>query len=121
MTLYNISARMTWDATMNRDLITAGTTYEMWRTERLWNVGVLQSVRLSNIVTFGQIFITDLHCSFVARFLNISFLLILLKNYLFDARAYDRCFTSDFNIICHLSRRLIVPTEISILGFALRR
>jgi hypothetical protein len=35
---------------MKRDHISARTTYVMWREERLWNVGVLQRVRLSSII-----------------------------------------------------------------------
>jgi hypothetical protein len=50
MTMYSFSARMTWDATMNRDYISAKTTYVMWREESLWDVGVLQSIYLSNSV-----------------------------------------------------------------------
>jgi hypothetical protein len=46
----NSSARTGQDATMNRDRISATTTYVMWCEERLWNVGVLQGVRLSNLV-----------------------------------------------------------------------
>jgi hypothetical protein len=37
---------------MNRNNISATTTYVMWREERLWNVGVLQRVRLSILVKF---------------------------------------------------------------------
>jgi hypothetical protein len=35
---------------MNWDRISATTTYVMWREERVLNVGVLQIVRLSNLV-----------------------------------------------------------------------
>jgi hypothetical protein len=36
--------------TISREHISSTTTYVMWREERLWNVGVLQRVRLSNLV-----------------------------------------------------------------------
>jgi hypothetical protein len=51
MTLNNISAAMIWDVTINRNHVSATTTYVIWREERLWNVRVLQRVRLSNLVT----------------------------------------------------------------------
>jgi hypothetical protein len=35
---------------MNLDRINTRTTYAMWHEERLWNVGVLQSVRLFNLL-----------------------------------------------------------------------
>lgn len=50
MFLYNIIARITCNATVNWEHIDAGTTYVVWREERLWNVGVLQRIRLSIIV-----------------------------------------------------------------------
>jgi hypothetical protein len=43
---------MNWEAKINRDHIRARTTYVIWREERLWNVGVLERVRLSKIVYF---------------------------------------------------------------------
>jgi hypothetical protein len=48
--LYKIGARMTWDATMTPDHISARTTYVMLREDQLWNFGVLQRVRLSSLV-----------------------------------------------------------------------
>jgi hypothetical protein len=50
VTLYKTSARMTQDATMNRDHISARTTYLMWREEHLWDSGVLEKVPLSSLV-----------------------------------------------------------------------
>jgi hypothetical protein len=50
MTLRKISARMTKETIMSRDHISARTTCVMWYEERLWNAGVLQRVRLSNLV-----------------------------------------------------------------------
>jgi hypothetical protein len=37
---------------MNRDYISVTTTNVIWREERLWNVGVIQRVRLSYLVTY---------------------------------------------------------------------
>jgi hypothetical protein len=50
---YIISARMNLEAKVNRDHISARTTCVMWPEERLWNVGVLQRVRLFKLVAFG--------------------------------------------------------------------
>jgi hypothetical protein len=57
VTFCNISERITSDEAMNRDHISATTTYVM-REERLWNVGVLQSVRVSNVVDICRIRLT---------------------------------------------------------------
>jgi hypothetical protein len=45
------SARMTSDTTMTLDRISATTTYVMWCEEHLCNVGALQRVDISNLVT----------------------------------------------------------------------
>jgi hypothetical protein len=48
--IWDGSARMTFDAAMTSDHISARTTYVMWREEHLWNVTILQRVHLSNVV-----------------------------------------------------------------------
>jgi hypothetical protein len=53
MTWDDISARMTWDATVTLDQIYAATTYVMWFEKHLWNVIVLQRVHLSSFVVFN--------------------------------------------------------------------
>jgi hypothetical protein len=54
MALCYISAKMTSDATVNRDHINTRTTYMMLREERVWNVGVVQGVRFSNFVIWRR-------------------------------------------------------------------
>jgi hypothetical protein len=46
----HINAKITKDATMIQDHISATITYVMWREENLRNVSVLQRVHLSNLV-----------------------------------------------------------------------
>jgi hypothetical protein len=41
---------MTWDARRYRDHVSARMNDVMWHEERLWNIGVLQRVHLSNLV-----------------------------------------------------------------------
>jgi hypothetical protein len=50
--VYKFSARVAYVATVTRDHICDGTAGAMWREERLERVGVLQKVRLTNIVLF---------------------------------------------------------------------
>jgi hypothetical protein len=50
MTGDRIRSRMTLGATVTSGRISATTTYVMWRQEYLWNVSVVQRVRLPNLV-----------------------------------------------------------------------
>jgi hypothetical protein len=59
---------------MNRD-VSATTTYVMWSEERLWNVGVLQTVRLSSLLL--SVFISTFHKDEIDVALNYSFLIFV--------------------------------------------
>jgi hypothetical protein len=53
--LYNINARMTYDSTVYRGLISTRKTCVVWRKERLCNVSVLQRVHLSSLVWWNWV------------------------------------------------------------------
>jgi hypothetical protein len=50
MTWDDISARITYDATMASVHISATMTHVMWREEHLWNISVLQGLHLPILV-----------------------------------------------------------------------